>query len=222
VGQVSQTDKESLAMAPSALHRQPRPAGDRPGTATAEHTHHPDHPTTNPPPNDDPDTFLRALYTEHSASLRSHATRMLSDPHQAEDVVQETMLRAWRKSHTLNPERGSIGGWLAKVAHNIAVDRLRAKRARPPEVDETHTDPATWSTTDHADTTITSLYIARALNTLTPHHRAVLHQVYFADRTCTEAAAVLGIPVGTVKSRLYHALRNLRLAIQEEQPEERL
>jgi len=208
-------------MAPSALHRQPRPAGDRPGTATADHTRQPDsHPTTSPPAadppaGDNPDAFLRALYAEHSASLRSHATRMLSDPHQAEDVVQETMLRAWRKSHTLNPERGSIGGWLSKVAHNVAVDRLRAKRARPPEVDESYTDAATWSVTDHADATVTSVYVARALATLTPHHRAVLHQVYFADRTCTEAAAVLGIPVGTVKSRLYHALRNLRLAIEE-------
>jgi RNA polymerase sigma-70 factor (ECF subfamily) len=143
---------------------------------------------------------------------------MLSDPHHAEDVVQETMLRAWRKSDSLSPDRGSVGGWLSTVARNIAVDRLRAKRARPSEVDEGHTDAATWSVTDHADAAVTSVYVARALATLTAGHRAVLYQVYFADQTCTEAAAVLGIPVGTVKSRLYHALRRLRIAIEEEQP----
>jgi RNA polymerase sigma-70 factor (ECF subfamily) len=142
---------------------------------------------------------------------------MLSDPHQAEDVVQETMLRAWRKLDTLSPEQGSVGGWLRRVSYNIAVDRLRAKRARPPEVDESYTSAATWSVADHADAAVNSAFVARALATLTPSHRAVLHQLYFADRTCAEAAKVLGIPEGTVKSRLYHALRKLRSALAEEQ-----
>ena len=162
------------------------------------------------------DAFLRSLYCQHSASLRAHVGRMLSDPQLAEDVVQETMLRAWRKSDTLGPEHGSVGGWLIRVAHNLAIDRIRAKRARPPEVDEAHTEAATWSVTDHAERTVNSLYITRALQTLSPGHRAVLYQVFFADRTCTEAATALGIPVGTVKSRLYYALRQLRTAIEAE------
>lgn len=164
----------------------------------------------------DAEAFVRTLYSEHSRSLRAYVGRMLSDPQLAEDVVQETMLRAWRKSDTLDPGRGSIGGWLVRVAHNIAIDRLRAKRARPPEVDEMHTDAATWSVSDHADRTVDSLYVARALRTLSPGHRAVLYEVYFADRTCVEAAVALGIPVGTVKSRLYYALRQLRAAIEAE------
>jgi RNA polymerase sigma-70 factor (ECF subfamily) len=169
------------------------------------------------PKNDgDADAFLRALYAEHSAHLRAHVGRMLYDPQLAEDVIQETMLRAWRKSDTLSPERGSIGGWLIRVAHNIAIDRLRARRARPAEVDEAHADAGTWSVTDHAEATVNSVYVARALQRLSRGHRAVLHEVYFADRTCAEAAAVLGIPVGTVKSRLYHALRRLREAIEAE------
>jgi RNA polymerase sigma-70 factor (ECF subfamily) len=165
----------------------------------------------------DADAFLRTLYSEHSTSLLAYVGRMLSDPQLAEDVVQETMLRAWRKSGTLDPARGSIGGWLVRVAQNIAIDRMRARRARPQEVDEAHTEASTWSVGDHATRTVESLYVNHALRTLSPSHRAVLHEVYFADRTCAEAAVVLGIPVGTVKSRLYYALRQLRVAIEAEQ-----
>ncbi len=164
----------------------------------------------------DADAFLASLYSEHSASVRAHVGRILSDPHLAEDVVQETMIRAWRKSGRLSPELGSVRGWLIRVAHNIAIDRLRASRARPAEVDEMHADAATWSVPDHAEQTVDSLYVARALQTLSQGHRAVLYEVYFAGRTCAEAAAVLGIPVGTVKSRLYNALRSLRGTIEAE------
>jgi RNA polymerase sigma-70 factor (ECF subfamily) len=184
-----------------------KPAEPRPAAKPAE----PD-----PPAAADPDAFLRSLYAEHSASLRVQVGRILSDPHQAEDVVQETMLRAWRKSDTLSPDRGSIGGWLYTVARNIARDRIRARQARPTEVEEAYSGAAAWSVADHADETVDAVFVARALAVLSPNHRAVLREVYFADRTCGEAAKVLGIPEGTVKSRLYYALRRLRLAIEEE------
>jgi len=201
-----------------AMDRQPRPAGNRSRAARAVTPTQRARtaPADRRPASDDEDAFLRSLYAEHSASLRAQVGRMLSDPHQAEDVVQEAMLRAWRKFDTLSAERGSIGGWLCTVARNIAIDRIRAKRARPTEVDEAYTDAATWSVTDHADLAVNSVLVARALATLSPCHRAVLREVYFNDRTCNEAAKVLDIPEGTVKSRLYYALRRLRLAIEEE------
>ena len=164
------------------------------------------------------DTFARSLYAKYSSSLRGLVLRMVGDRQQAEDVVQETMLRAWRNYNTLTPARGPIGGWLATVARNIVIDRVRAQRSRPRTVDgETIFGELPWSIGDHSDQAVTSIFVARALAILTPAHRAVIQQVYFADRTCAEAAVVLGIPVGTVKSRLYHALRNLR-AVLDEQP----
>ncbi len=142
---------------------------------------------------------------------------MLSDPHQAEDIAQETILRAWCKSDTLSSERGSLGGWLATVARNVTLDHLRARRTRPTELIEACTDEAAWSVADHTEQTVKSALVSAALTKVTANDRAVLYHVYFADQTCTKAAAELGIPVGTVKSRLYHALRRLRLAIEEEQ-----
>jgi RNA polymerase sigma-70 factor (ECF subfamily) len=174
-----------------------------------------------PPVAGDPDTregALRTLYAEHYGRLRALATRMLSDPHQAEDVVQETMVRAWRNWETVDAERGSIGTWLYRICHNVAIDRIRAKRARPREVGDSLTTSAPWSVADHADAVVNSAHVTAAIATLSPGQRAVLNQVYFADRTCAEAAKVLGIPEGTVKSRLYDALRKLRTILQKPQP----
>jgi len=140
------------------------------------------------------DDFMRSLYAEHANSVRAYVRRILPDPHLAEDVVQETMLRAWRKCGALHSERGSIGGWLITVAHNIALDRLRAKRSRPQEVEQGQDSAATSSVADHADATVDSILVDCALATLSPSHRAVLREVYYACRTCREAGVVLGIP----------------------------
>jgi|tagenome__1003787_1003787.scaffolds.fasta_scaffold20098247_1 RNA polymerase sigma-70 factor (ECF subfamily) len=162
----------------------------------------------------DPQELLQRLYTEHAPALRAYVTRMLSDPYQAEDVVQETMLRAWRNAEVLIPERGSVNGWLMRVAHNIAVDKIRARKARPDEVEESAATPR--SLDDHASAVVDTVFVARALARLSPAHREVLRVVYFADRTAVQAAEVLGLPVGTVKSRTYHALRRLKTCLEEE------
>jgi RNA polymerase sigma-70 factor (ECF subfamily) len=163
------------------------------------------------------DQVVRSLYAEHGRVLLAYVSRLLSDSHHAEDVVQETMLRAWRNAERLTPERGSVVSWLLRVAHNVAVDKIRARRARPDEVEETAA-PAV-SLDDHAGDVVESLFVARALEHLTPAHRQVLREVYFADRTAAEAAKVLGLPVGTVKSRVHHALRQLRLHLEEQRAE---
>jgi RNA polymerase sigma factor (sigma-70 family) len=162
----------------------------------------------------DPSRLVSSLYVQHRPALLAYVTKMLSDPYQAEDVVQETMVRAWRNVDRLTPERGSIGAWLKRVAHNVAVDKLRARRARPPEV--LVADAPTRILPDHSDNVVNSIFVTRALERLAPAQRAVLQEVYFADRTAAQAAKVLGVPVGTVKSRVHHALRNLRLHLEEQ------
>lgn len=89
----------------------------------------------------DPHALLSTLYADYGPALQAYVTRLLSDPHQAEDVIQETMLRAWRNADVLVPERGSVAGWLMRVAHNIAVDKIRARKARPTRSGRTRTPP---------------------------------------------------------------------------------
>src|SRR5437660_953892 len=81
------------------------------------------------------DEVLRVLFEQHAAPLLSYALRLTSgDRGRAEDIVQETLLRAWRHPQALDPERGPVRSWLFTVARNVAVDAHRARRARPPEV----------------------------------------------------------------------------------------
>ncbi|HVQ97124.1 MAG TPA: sigma-70 family RNA polymerase sigma factor [Mycobacteriales bacterium] len=158
------------------------------------------------------EAVIRSLYAEHRLPLLGYLRRYVPDQQQAEDVVQETMLRAWHNADALGTG-GSVWGWLSTVARNIAIDRNRARQSRPTEV--CASAAASRQVPDHADEVVTSVLVSDALNRLNPAHRAVLRQVYFANRTCAEAAAALGVPVGTVKSRLYWALRRLAVELNQ-------
>ncbi len=140
--------------------------------------------------------------------MLAYATQLTRDRAAAEDVVQEALVRAWRHPDSLVNGKGSVRGWLLTVVRNIVTDTVRARRARPPEVPEGPTESAVER--DHADQVVNSIVVTDALNRLSTEHRQVLEQVYLRGSTVAEAAQVLGIPPGTVKSRSYYALRALR------------
>jgi RNA polymerase sigma-70 factor (ECF subfamily) len=160
------------------------------------------------------DDLLRALWAEHGGPLLAYATRLTGgDRQRAEDIVQETLLRAWRHPEALAEDRGSPRPWLCTVARHLAVDHHRSRRARPPE-----TGPDALSVIavpDHADRVLEAWIVADALRTLSSEHREVLVETYFLGKSVAEAATALRIPAGTVKSRTYYALRALRLALTE-------
>lgn len=152
--------------------------------------------------------MIRALFDEHGRMLLAYATRLTGDRASAEDVVQETLLRAWRHPEVLGNGRGSVRGWLLTVARNIVTDRARARAARPTEVAEN--PGAAPVERDHADHVVDSMVVLDALDALSAEHREVLVEIYYRGRSMVEAARVLDIPPGTVKSRCYYALRALR------------
>ncbi|MEN3264701.1 sigma-70 family RNA polymerase sigma factor [Pseudonocardia sp.] len=154
------------------------------------------------------EALVRAIYQEHGRALIAYATRLTGDRAAAEDVVQETLIRAWRHPEVLTNGRGSTRGWLLTVARNLVTDRVRARAARPQEVSEMPDSPPVER--DHADRVVASVTVLAALEELSDDHRGVLDQIYFQGRSLGEAATALGIPAGTVKSRSYYALRALR------------
>jgi RNA polymerase sigma-70 factor, ECF subfamily len=156
--------------------------------------------------------LVRALYAEHAAPLLRYALRMTDgDRQRAEDIVQETLLRAWMHPEAIadRPARP----WLFAVARNLAVDAHRARKARPHEVGESALSLV--AVPDEADRVLESWAVADALGALRPDHRRVLLETYYRGRSVAEAATVLGIPAGTVKSRAFYALRALKLALEE-------
>ncbi len=152
--------------------------------------------------------LVRTLFNEHGKAMLAYATRLTGDRASAEDVVQEALVRAWRHLDDLSNGKGSVRGWLLTVVRNIVTDRVRARTARPPEVAETETTVPVER--DHADEVVDTMVVLQALHRLSPEHRVVLEQIYLEGRSVAEAADVLGIPPGTVKSRSHYGLRALR------------
>jgi RNA polymerase sigma-70 factor, ECF subfamily len=158
--------------------------------------------------------LLRSLYAEHAGPLLSYVLRLTDgDRQRAEDVVQETLLRAWRHPEALDPARGGLRPWLCTVARNIVVDGARARRARPTEVGDEAL--ASVPADDQFENALLAWEVADALGALSVDHRAVLIETFYRGRSVSEAAYLLGIPEGTVKSRTYYALRSLRLVLEE-------
>ena len=158
------------------------------------------------------DGRLRAVQARHAGPLLGYVERLTGDHHRAEDIVQETLLRAWL--HPLAGRSGaeSLRSWLFRVARNLATDAHRARRARPPEV--AIEALAQVAGTDRAERALEAGQIVEALETLRDEHRLAIVETYFRGRSVTEAAALLGVPPGTVKSRCYYGLRALRRELQ--------
>ncbi|MGZ4451533.1 MAG: sigma-70 family RNA polymerase sigma factor [Nocardioides sp.] len=157
--------------------------------------------------------LLRALHDEHGAALWRYALRLTDgDNARAQDVVQETFIRAWRNPRAFDPERGSARPWLYAVARRIIIDDSRSARARHEAVREELPDAGVPDGTEAVDDRDV---VRQALARLSPEHRAVLRECYYRQRSVEEASAILGIAPGTVKSRTHYAIRALRIALEE-------
>ncbi len=160
------------------------------------------------------DELMRALHDEHAAALWAFCVRLTDRDHaRAQDVCQETLLRAWRHPDVLTKPNGFVRGWLFTVARNIVIDEWRSRRAHPETVMANPPEPPMGQ--DGVDRLLQSWVVAEAVGRLSPEHRSVLQVCYYQGRSVSEAAQRLGIPEGTVKSRTHYALRALRLVLDE-------
>ncbi|HEX7323594.1 MAG TPA: sigma-70 family RNA polymerase sigma factor [Mycobacterium sp.] len=155
---------------------------------------------------------MRMLYDQHAAALWRYAFRLTGDRSRAEDVVQETLLRAWQHPEVVDDVARSARGWLFTVARNIVIDESRSARFRS-ETRSLGTPERPGP--DEVASALDRMLISDALLQLSAEHRAVVRRSYCQGWSTAQIAADLGIAEGTVKSRLHYALRALRQTLQE-------
>ena len=163
----------------------------------------------------DPDQgeLLRAIHDAHSRDLQRYVLRLTrGDMPFAEDVVQESLLRLWRKPEILGQPSESARAWLFTVARNLVIDDRRSARfTRELQSDNLPERPSL----DAIGPAVDKWVLADALKSLSSDHRNAIVRAYYLGQTVADIAQQEQVPEGTVKSRLHYALRALRIALQE-------
>jgi len=154
---------------------------------------------------------VRDALRVYGPELRSFAARRLGNWGAAEDLVQETILRAWRKADRFDPARGTLRGWLYAILRNLLADFARSAASRPQQVPFV----ADVAAPDEVEALIGSLYLAAALQRLSVEHRQVFDYCVVEQWPHAEVAKRLGVPIGTIRSRLHYAREALKLSMDE-------
>jgi RNA polymerase sigma-70 factor, ECF subfamily len=158
--------------------------------------------------------LVTELYAQFKGALHAHVLGLTNHDRQwTEDVVQETLIRAWQNAETLVRDPRMLRGWLLTVARRIVIDGWRTRQSRPQEVELT--SPDTVGVADETEQRLSIMVINDVIGRLGEEHRAAIYETYVRGRTVREAAVILGIPEGTVKSRVYNAMKILRRALRE-------
>jgi RNA polymerase sigma-70 factor, ECF subfamily len=158
---------------------------------------------------DDPGDAMRALCRLYGGELYGFTLNALGDRGAAEEIVQEVFLRAWRDAAGYDPERAAVRAWLYQIARNAIIDAQRRAAERR------HGPPAAADIGEPLEHAMLGWQVAAAIERLTPEHRQMIRMVQFCGLTMREIAARTGLPLGTVKSRSWYALRSLRLVLEE-------
>lgn len=162
---------------------------------------------------------LGRLYDRHAAAMFGLACRMMTRREDAEEVIQDVFAQVWRQAARYEAGRATVVGWLVMVTRARALDRLRARRARPDldgAVDPDGAPPLAATAPDPEQVVISGLEASKvraALVSLPEAQRALVELAYYEGLTHTEIAETTGVPLGTVKTRLRTATIALRGAL---------
>jgi RNA polymerase sigma-70 factor (ECF subfamily) len=154
---------------------------------------------------------VREAYAAHSGELYGFAVRSLGDAGLAEEAVQETFLRAWKAGERYDPEIGSLRTWLFAILRNVVIDMGRARASRPRVGPEQGIEPSV----EPLEQALVAWQVEEAMRRIGEDHRQVLLETHFRARPYAEVAEELGVPEGTIKSRVYYGLKALRVALEE-------
>ncbi len=155
---------------------------------------------------------LSKLYRRYGGRLYRAGIQLLGDTGLAEELVQECFVRLWRTAGRFDTSRGTVAAYLFVIARSIAADLRKRPSSRPlVPVEDVHLPPQP----DDADRIVETLMVRDALESLSPAHQEVLMLVNKEGLTQSQIADRLGLPIGTVKTRMFHGLRALRTALAE-------
>ena len=154
---------------------------------------------------------LRELYRGFERPLYTLGRRWLQDPNLAEELVQEVSIRIWKRAKSFDPAKGAAGSWIFGVARNVASDLATARQKAPVPVEDSHAVTEAWN----EESAWTAWQVSRAVKELPLDQQKVVELAYVLQMTQVEIAETLDVPLGTVKTRLYSALRKLKNSLAE-------
>jgi RNA polymerase sigma-70 factor, ECF subfamily len=157
---------------------------------------------------------LRALSARYARMLGALAYRFVKDESDAEEIAADALWQAWREAANFDPARSSVSAWLVMLGRSRAIDRFRAARARrPPENPQPEPAPVADALSE-LETAERAKIVKQAVGELEARERELLELAYFSDLSQTEIADKVGLPLGTVKTRMRTALIKLRDALR--------
>jgi RNA polymerase sigma-70 factor, ECF subfamily len=164
------------------------------------------------------DDALAELYDRYGRAAYALAVRVVRDTALAQDAVQDAFLAAWRTAAAFDPRRGTAATWLMTLVHRRAVDVVRRENRRRADPFEDAPVPSGEATDEQAEVREERRKVQAALQVLTPAEREALELAYYGGLSQSEVAERLGVPLGTVKSRMFSGLARLRDALAEPEP----
>lgn len=154
---------------------------------------------------------FEAVYDGLAGPVYGIARKVLRDPAQSEEVAQEVMLEVWRTASRFDPARGSVTAWVMTIAHRRAVDRVRAEQAAATRQQKLTPGPVTGEdVAELAETALDRQRVRRCLGTLTALQAESVKLAYYGGYTYPEVAGLLGVALGTVKTRIRDGLIRMR------------